>query len=92
MLNANRDSVSDLARSDDEENGEDAGDDEEDTEIGKLSEDDEPGWVMCTISKTVKHCWENFRQKQMRLEELTQPGWADAPDYFCEWDMKYGTT
>jgi len=35
---------------------------------------------------------ESFRQKQMRLEELMQPGWGDAANYFLERDMKYGTT
>jgi len=71
MLNAIGDSLSDLASSEDEENGEDEDDDEEYTELGKLSEDDEPGWVMGTISKMVQHRMESFRQKQMRLDELT---------------------
>jgi len=39
MLDAIRDSLSDLSSSDDEEDGED----DEDTEQGKLSEDDKPG-------------------------------------------------
>jgi hypothetical protein len=47
---------------------------------------------MGTISKTVQHRKESFRQKQLRLDELTQPGWGDAADYFRERDMKYGTT
>jgi len=34
---------------------------------------------------------ESFRQKQMRLDELTQPGWGDAANYFRERDMRYGT-
>jgi len=50
MLDAIRDSLSDVASSDVEEDGED----NEDTEQGKLSEDDEPGWVMGTISKMVQ--------------------------------------
>jgi len=28
----------------------------------------------------------------MKLDELTQPGWGDAPYIFRERDMKYGTT
>jgi hypothetical protein len=28
----------------------------------------------------------------MRLDELTQQGWGDVAEYFCESDMKYGTT
>jgi len=91
MLNATGDSLRDLACSDDEE---DADDDEEedDTEHGKLSEDDKPGWVMGTISKTVQHRLERFWQKQMKRNELTQPGWEDVADYFWEWEKKYGTS
>jgi hypothetical protein len=92
MLNAIGDSLSYLASSEDEEHGEDEDNDEEDTGHGKLSEDDEPGWVMGTISKTVQHRMESFRQKQMRLDELTQPGWGDAANDFRERAMKYGTT
>jgi len=91
MLNAIGDILSDLASSDDEPDGEGEEDDEEDTELGKLSDDDEPGWVMGTITKTVQHCIESFRQKQLRLDELTQPGWGDAANYFGERDMRYGT-
>jgi len=88
MLVAIRDSLSDLASSDDGEDGED--EDDEETEQGKLSDDDEPGWVMGTITKTVQQRIESFRQKQMELDELTQPGWDDAADYFRERDRKYG--
>jgi len=92
MLNAFWDSLSDLARSDDGEDGEDEDDDEADSAGSKLSEDDEPWWVLVTISNTVQYRMEHFRQKQMKLEELTQPGWGDAADYFRERDKKYGTT
>jgi len=51
MLVAIGDSLSDLASSDDGEDGED--EDDEETEQGKLSDNDEPGWVMGTITKTV---------------------------------------
>jgi len=47
-----RDSLSDLASSDNGEDGED--EDDEETEQGQLREDDEPGWVMGTIMKTVE--------------------------------------
>jgi len=63
MLNALGDSVSDLACSDNEQDGEDKEDEEEDTELGKLSDDDVPGWVMGTINKTVQHRMESFQQK-----------------------------
>jgi len=89
MLVAIGHSLSDLASSD---NGEDAEDeDEEGTEQGELTEDDEPGWVMGAITKTVQQHMERFQQKQMKLDELTQPGWQDAADYSREQDKKYGT-
>jgi len=90
MLVAIGDILSDLASSDDGENGED--EDDEETEQGKLSDDDEPGWVMGSITKSVQQHMESFRQKQMKLDELTQPGWEDAADYFSERDKKYGTS
>jgi len=92
MLNAIGDSLSDLSTSDDEEDGEDKDDDEEDSKLGKLSKDDEPGWMMGTISKTVQRCMESFRPNQIRLHILMQPGWGEAADYFCERYTKYGTT
>jgi len=92
MLNAIGDSLSDLASSEDEEDREDRDDDGEDTGHGILSEDDEPGWVMGTISKMVQRRMESFWQKQKRLDKLTQPGWGDAADYFREREMRYVTT
>jgi hypothetical protein len=82
MLVAIRDSLSDLASSDDGEEGEE--EDDEESEQRNLSEDDEPGWVMGTFTKTVQHRMESFRQKQMKFDELTQPGWEDAAYYFSE--------
>jgi hypothetical protein len=72
MMAAIGDSLSDLASSDD---GEDGQDEDEEIELGKLSEDDEPGWVMGTISKTVQQHLESCQQKQTKFDELTQPGW-----------------
>jgi hypothetical protein len=83
-------SLSDLASSDDREDEDDEDDDE--TEQGKLIEDDEPGWVMGPITKTVQQRMERFRQKQMNLNEWSQPGWEDAAQYFHEGDKKYGTS
>jgi len=91
MMNAIRGSPSALASSDDYQDGEDEDDDEEDTELGKLGDDDEPSWVMGTITKTIQHRMESFRQMQMRLDELTQPGLADAANYIRARDMNYGT-
>ena len=47
---------------------------------------------MGTISNTVQLRMENFRQAQMRCDELTQRGWGDAADNFCERDMQYRMT
>ena len=82
MLVAIGDSLSDLASSDYGEDGDD--EDDEETEQGKLSEDYKPGWVIGTITKTVQYHMERFRQKQMKFDELTQPGWEDAADHFRE--------
>ena len=91
MLNAVADSVSDLAFSDYEEDGDDEEEHEDDAELGKLSKDDEPGWVMCTISKMVPHRLESFRQKEMRHDQLTQPGWGDVGNNFRWRDIMYWT-
>jgi len=92
MLNSIGNSLSDHASSDDEENGDDKDDEVGYPAGGELSEDDEPGRVMGTISKLVHYYLERFRQKQMKLDELSRPGWGYAADYFRERDMKYGTT
>jgi len=52
------DSLSDLAPSDNGEDGED--EDDEGTEQGQLSEDDEPGWVMGTITKRCSRACRGF--------------------------------
>jgi len=54
MLNAMGDSRSDLPSSDNED------DDEEVAAVGKLNEDDKPGWVMGTISQMVLYCMKSF--------------------------------
>jgi len=90
MMIAIWNSLSDLASSDDGEDRED--EDAEETEQGQLSEDDEPGWVMGTISKTVQQWMGRFQQKQMKRDELTYPRLEDAVDYFSENDMQCGTS
>jgi len=90
MLYAIRDSLTDLESSNDAEDEEDETDDEEDIKQGNLSDDDEPGWVMGAFTTIVQKCMQRFRQKPMRLDKLTQPGWGDATDYFRERYMKYG--
>jgi hypothetical protein len=91
MLTANGDSLSDLVSSDVRQDAEDEEDNDEDTELSKLSDDNERGWVMGTITKTVQHHIEIFRHSQMRLDKSTQLGWGDTANYFRERDMKYGT-
>ena len=81
MMAAIGDSLSDVASSEDGEDREDA---DEESEQGKLSKDDEPGWVMGTITKTVPQRMEIFQLTMMKLDELTQPGCEDAADYFRE--------
>jgi len=58
MLVAIGDSLSDLASSDDGEEGE--SEDDEETDQGKLSEEDKPGWVMGTITEMVQQRMERF--------------------------------
>jgi len=82
MLVAIGDSLSDLASPDNGEDGED--EDDEETEQGKLSEEDQPGWVMVTMTITVQQCMERFWQNQTKLDELTQQVWEDAADYSRE--------
>ena len=65
MMIAIGDSLSDIASSNDEEDGEDENDEE--TEQGKLSKDDKPSWVMGTISDTVQKCMVRFPQQLMKL-------------------------
>ena len=86
MMVAIGDSLSDLESFDYGEDGEDEDDDE--TEQGKLSKNDEHSWVIGTISKTAEQHMERFRQKQMKLDKLSQPGWEDAAAYFRERDNK----
>jgi hypothetical protein len=62
-------SLSELVSSDHGDDGEDEADEE--TEQGQLSEDDNPSWVMGTITKTAQQCTEWFWHMQMTLEELT---------------------
>jgi len=71
MMVAIGDCLSDHATSDNGEYGDD--EDDEETEQGKLSEDDKAGWVMGTISNTVQQRMERVRHKQMKLDELTTP-------------------
>jgi len=85
-----RDSLSDLARSLIEEVGEDMED--KDTELGKLSEDDEPGRVMGTICQTGLQHLERMQQKQMKRDEFEQAGWGDTTDYLRQRDEKYSIT
>jgi len=59
MMVAIGDTLSDLACSNDGEDGED--EDGKETDQAQLSEDDEPGWVMGTITKPVQQLMERFQ-------------------------------
>jgi len=89
-MTAIRESLSDLASSDNQEVRDDEADDEEDTGLHKLSKDDEPSWVMGTIDRRVQPRMEGFRQKQMSLDKFMQLGWRHVADYVGERDMYYG--
>ena len=69
MLTAIRDSLSNLASTDDGEDEENEDDDEDDPAGAKVSTKDKPGWVMGTICKTVQYRMEHFRQMQMKLDK-----------------------
>jgi len=62
MLNALGDSLGDLASSNDDEDGSDEEYDTQATELGKLGENKEPGWVMGTMYKPVQHRIESTSQ------------------------------
>jgi len=51
-----------------------------------------PSWVMGTFAKMVQQCMERFRQRQMKFDQLIQPGWVDAADYFHQRDNNYSTS
>jgi len=84
------DSMSHIGSSNEAEDGED--EDDEEAKQGQLSEDDKPGWVMGTITKMIQQRMEQFRQKKIKLDKLTQPGWGDTANYFFKTDNKYGTS
>jgi len=92
MLNIIGVSLSDLASSDDQEDGEHNDDHEEDHQLRKFCKVDEPSWVMGSISKVVQHRLEHFRQRQIKLDEMTQPGWGDAANSIRESEKKYSIT
>jgi hypothetical protein len=82
MLNAIGDSLSDLAYSDDNQDGVDKNDDE-DTDLWKLINDDEPGWLIGTISKMIFHRIKSFGQTLIQLDKLRPPRWGDMADTSC---------
>ena len=87
IFDAFGDSLSKLASSDDEEDGDDEDHCEEDTELGMLIEDDEPHWVMGTIARLPQQYIDTFRQWQMKLDKLVQVGGGHAADFIHERDM-----
>lgn len=71
-MNAIRDNLSDHASFNDGEGGDDEVDEE--TGQGKMSEDDEPRWVIGTVTKMVLQCKNRFRQPLLKHDELTHSG------------------
>jgi len=87
MMVAMGNGQSDRASSDDGEVGQDEADAQ--TKLGKRSEDDEPCWVLCALFSMVQQRMEKSRQKQMKLDKLTDPRQEDAADNLCERDLNY---
>lgn len=54
--------MNDLRSSENEEDVENTEDIAEDIELANLSEDDKPGWVIGTISKTVQHQMRSYQK------------------------------
>lgn len=65
--------------------------DDEYTRLGKLSVDDEPDWVVGTISKRVPQRMERAWHQQTIIDQLTQPGWCHTAGYCRERDEVYDT-
>jgi hypothetical protein len=65
-LVAIRDSLTGLGSHDDGVNGEDK--DDKNTEPGQLCEDDEPCWVLDTITKIVQQCVNQLQQEKMMFD------------------------
>jgi hypothetical protein len=82
MLNTKGESLSNHAWSEDEEDREDEENEIDDSELGMLSDDDEPGLVTGTFWITLQHRKESSQQQQMTLDALTQLGWVYAVDLF----------
>jgi len=87
MIGAIRKSLSDFATSDDGKDMQD--EDDEEAEWRKLSEVNESGYVMGTITQTVQQRMVRFWDEEMMLDKLTQLGWEDATNYLRERDKKY---
>jgi len=91
MLNAIVHSLSAPVSSHDEENRQDENDNEADSELGNLCKDNEPDWVIGTITNMVQQCMKCVQNIQIRLDELMQPRWEDKHDYFHKGGNVYGT-
>jgi len=82
IMVAIRDSLSDLASSDHGKDGDD--DDDEDTAQGQLSEDDDPGWVLGTISKPCCSEWRDFVRSRWILTNWHNQDGGTQPTTFME--------
>jgi len=83
MLNAIGDCLKNLQSSDVTEGWEDPDVDHGKLVLGKMSEDDEPGCTMDTLSRMEQHHIDSFLRKQGRIDNGSQPGWRVEAEYFC---------
>jgi hypothetical protein len=82
MLYAVADSLNDVASCHDAKDGDDEEHDEQDTELAKLSEDDESAWAMNAHSQMVHHHMEGSRQNEKMLNKLTHLDWGGGSCLF----------
>lgn len=82
MMVAIGDILTDIASSDYGKDLEDDNNDE--SEQGQLTENDEPGCVMHTITLMVQERMDKFRQKRINFNKPTEPKWKNVADNYRE--------
>jgi len=93
MLFAKGASLSGLKNSNDGKDRDDEANDGENTEQGKQSKHDEPGWVMDTISKVVQHHLPSIQQIRIVAPWLDgtgmgERGWLHVWERYEVWDYR----
>jgi len=89
IINRIADSLSDLQRSDNGEERDIEDDNERDTELGKLSEDDETDWVMDKNSKQYGISCNGFSKHRSTLTNWCNWAWGTRPTRYMRsiWTM-----